>query len=137
MNPRTLPAALAAFLSLLGATNAARKYDDARLLGEIVDPSRTVAPKNALHSVELADATIRVGHVAANDERAIRIRDAAGEDHVVAKSDIRTDERQGLSAMPQGLLSNLTAQEAADLLAALRGKAASRPKGTTIPAMHP
>ena len=99
---------------------AGRKYDDARLLGEIVEPSRTVAPENALHVLELADGTTLAGLVSPADDGRVRVRDASGQDRVLGRSDIRKDERQGLSAMPEGLLSNLTAREAADILAAIR-----------------
>jgi len=42
-----------------------------------------------------------------------------------------------LPAALAAFLLLLAAQEAADLIAALRGKAASRSKGPSIPATHP
>jgi cytochrome c1 len=47
------------------------------------------------------------------------VRDAQGRDHAVARGDIEVFVQQPQSLMPTQLLRDLTAQEAADLLAYL------------------
>jgi hypothetical protein len=47
------------------------------------------------------------------------VRDATGTDHVLATTQVKASRPQQLSAMPEGLLAGLSAQDVADLIAAI------------------
>ena len=96
-----------------------KKFDRTALLENIVEPSKGVAPEFVLHSVETKDGEGRVGFVVASDDKELRLRVESGEVVAVPRSMVVADDKAALSAMPEGLLAKLTAQEAADLLAYL------------------
>jgi len=93
------------------------------VLDQILEPSRQIAPEFVLYTAELDDDEFS-GIIVRRDEKEIVLRDANAIDHVVDAAKIKSLRAQQLSAMPEGLLAGLTAQEVADLLAALLSEAA-------------
>ncbi len=100
-------------------TEVRKKFDRAALLENIVEPSKGIAPEFVLHSVETKDGEGRVGFVVASDDQELRLRVESGEVVTLPRSQVVADDPAALSAMPEGLLADLTAQEVADLLAYL------------------
>ena len=100
-------------------TEVRKKFDRAALLENIVEPSKGIAPEFVLHSVETKDGEGRVGFVVASDDQGLRLRVESGEVVTLPRSQVVADDPAALSAMPEGLLADLTAQEVADLLAYL------------------
>lgn len=100
-------------------TAIARRYDRAAVLNQIVNPSQTIAPEFVLHAIETRDGENLTGFVVSQSATEVRLRRETGDEITVPRGRIAVDEKSPLSAMPEGLLAPLTAQEAADLLAYL------------------
>ena len=100
-------------------TAISRRYDRAAMLNQIVNPSQTIAPEFVLHSIETRDGEDFTGFVVAQTATELRLRRETSDEITLLRSRIALDEKSPVSAMPEGLLAPLTAQEAADLLAYL------------------
>lgn len=98
---------------------AARGKTREELLESIMEPSRQIAPEYILYTVELGEDEALSGILLSRSAQRVLLRDAAGVDHDLPASRIKDLRPQQLSAMPEGLLDGLTAQETADLLEAL------------------
>lgn len=96
-----------------------RKYDRARLLENILDPSRNVEPRFATWLVETTSGHVYTGLLVHKDGNEIVIRDGENKQHRVASGDVETAVPQQRSLMPDLLLKDFTAQQVADLLAYL------------------
>lgn len=90
-----------------------------QILESLLKPSQLIAPEYVLYSVELTDGEAMSGIVRSRSDSHVTVRDASGTDHTFARSKIKELRAQQLSAMPEGLLAGLNAQEAADLLEGL------------------
>jgi putative heme-binding domain-containing protein len=97
-------------------TQIGKKYTRALLLENIVDPSKTIDPKYATALVETSGGAIVAGLVVREDAQELVLRDAEKKDLRIPKSSIQRRATQSKSMMPDFLLQDLTAQEAADLL---------------------
>ena len=98
-------------LTLIG-----KKYPKGQLLENIVDPSKTIDPKYATHLVETKGGSIVAGLKIREDDQELVLRDAERKDVRIPKPSIARSVVQQKSLMPEFLLQDLTAQEAADLL---------------------
>jgi putative heme-binding domain-containing protein len=101
-------------------TGLVRKFPRAAdVLDHIVNPAKQVAPEFQLHLVETRDGESLSGFVQGKAGGGLQLRIESGELKSLKGSAIASDVPVAGSAMPEGLLANLTAQEAADLLAYL------------------
>jgi putative heme-binding domain-containing protein len=98
---------------------SAAKHDRAALLEHVVRPSRTIDEPYRAMVIETADGRLLVGLVVERTHEAITLRDANGETTRIGIADIEQMAPSATSLMPEGLLSGLTAQQAADLIAYL------------------
>ena len=87
-----------------------------KLLVNVLDPNREVAPNYVAYLVETRHDESLVGIIAAESAGSVTVRQAFGRETVVPRGDIRRIESQRLSLMPEGLEQGLTPQDAADLL---------------------
>lgn len=97
-------------------TDIARKYDRAALLTHITQPNLLVAPEHRTHSVILRDDTELTGFLKSRTPTELLLRLEDGTDRRVPAAQVASTRESALSAMPDGLLAALTAQEVADLL---------------------
>jgi putative heme-binding domain-containing protein len=97
-------------------TQIGKKYTRAQLLENIVDPSKTIDPKFATHLVETESGAIIAGLQIREDEKELVLKDAERKEQRIPKASIRRQIVSAKSMMPEFLLQDLTAQEAADLL---------------------
>jgi putative heme-binding domain-containing protein len=97
-------------------TDLRRKYDRAAVLEHILQPNKLIAPEHRTHSVLLSDDTELTGFVKQRSATELLLRLEDGTDHRVSLAQVQESRESALSAMPEGLLAALTAQEAADLL---------------------
>jgi putative heme-binding domain-containing protein len=97
-------------------TQIGKKYAKAQLLENIVDPSKTIDPKFATALVETTGGAIHAGLIIRDDAQELVLRDAERKDVTIPKASIQRRATQAKSMMPDFLLQDLTAQEAADLL---------------------
>ena len=103
--------------------DACKNKTRAQILTGILQPSREIAPEYVLHSVELTDDELLSGIILKRTAQEILLRDPTGADHEVPSTKIKSTRAQQLSAMPEGLLTGLSAQQVADLLEALLAEA--------------
>jgi len=97
----------------------ARRYDRSTLLDHIRWPSRRIAPEYALHQVETRDGLQHGGFLVSKDARTLRLLGEGSSAVDLPLETVVSDAVSPVSAMPEGLLDALTAQEVADLLAYL------------------
>lgn len=97
-------------------TKIAGKYKREEILDHILAPSKRIDDAWKLTLVETSDGEILTGFVLRKAETAITLRIAGGKEARIALKQIAAQHEQTLSAMPEGLLRGMTAQEAADLL---------------------
>jgi putative heme-binding domain-containing protein len=97
-------------------TGIGRKYTRAVLLEQILFPSKVVAPEHKTTTVTLLDDTELNGFVLRRTTSEIVLRDETLTERTLKLSALKETRESTLSAMPEGLLAPLTAQEAADLL---------------------
>ncbi|QEG00230.1 Soluble aldose sugar dehydrogenase YliI precursor [Stieleria maiorica] len=91
----------------------------AELLGSIVRPSEKIDPKYRAKQILTVDGEAVSGIVLEETRESIQIADASGKVHKIAADDIELLRFASKSAMPDQLLSGMTPQNAADLLAYL------------------
>ena len=92
------------------------KYTKPELLGHILEPARTIEPRYALHVIETKDGRIHQGLLVEQAPGHLVLRDAQNRPTKIAADEIERRAMQPTSLMPAGLLRDLTAQQAADLL---------------------
>src|SRR5262249_4662684 len=92
------------------------KYGKADLLRHILEPSREIDPKYATASIATKDGKVYAGLIAEKSAREVVLRDAKNQAIRIPIEDIEQQATQSTSVMPEGLLRDLTAQQAADLL---------------------
>ena len=97
-------------------TDIRSKYDRATLLTHITQPNLLVAPEHRTHSVILRDDTELTGFLKSRTPTELLLRLEDGTDRRVLAAQVASTRESALSAMPDGLLGALTAQEVADLL---------------------
>jgi putative heme-binding domain-containing protein len=93
-----------------------KKYDRAKILESILDPSKDIDPAFVSYSVQLGDGRVVIGLVISRNDKEIVVRDAQAKEHRFASVDIDTVVPQRQSLMPEQLLRDLTAQQAVDLV---------------------
>jgi putative heme-binding domain-containing protein len=92
------------------------KYPRADLLREILEPSRTIDPKFATYVVETKTGHVVSGLLAGRTDTEVVLKDAQGRSTRLAADEVERMAPQSRSMMPEHLLRDLTAQQAADLL---------------------
>ena len=113
----------------LSAIGKLRGRED--LLESILEPSRRIEPKFAAYVVVTVDGRSLTGLLVVRDENKVVLRDAQNKEVTFAAQDVEALQPSRLSLMPDGQLSGLTAQDAADVLeylATRRGSAATNGK---------
>lgn len=90
-----------------------------QIVESLLEPSKTVAPAYQARSIETSGGDTQVGFVTSRSAESIHLRVATGEILELPVAHVRAEHLVPTSLMPAGLLAELTAQEAADLLAYL------------------
>ncbi|HEX6986037.1 MAG TPA: hypothetical protein VF170_11715, partial [Planctomycetaceae bacterium] len=98
---------------------AGRDRSREELLESLLDPSRRVEPAYQAYQVLTADGRVLTGLLVSRDAAALVLRDAQGKEVRVAADEVELAQPSRESLMPSGLLADLTAEEAADLLSFL------------------
>jgi len=93
------------------------------ILDNIIAPSRQIAPEYVLYTADLGDDDPISGMIVTRNDQEVVLKDAALAEHRIATAKIKSLKAQQLSAMPEGLLAGLSAQQVADLLEALMTEA--------------
>jgi putative heme-binding domain-containing protein len=93
-----------------------QKYSRAQLLDSILNPSKVIDPAFATYQVEAKNDLSYSGLLVRKSAEEVVLKDANLNEVHVKLADVKSMEASKVSAMPEGLLQTLTAQEAADLL---------------------
>jgi putative heme-binding domain-containing protein len=96
-----------------------QKYDRARLLESILEPSKVIEPAYVTHLVETRAGVVHAGLLVRRTGTEVVLRDAQGKVVTIPARDVEAVVPQPKSLMPELLVRDLTAQEVADLLAFL------------------
>lgn len=92
------------------------KYNRADLLDNILNPSKTIAEGFATYVIRTKAGDVYSGLLIKRTSQQIVLKDAQLKLTTVNAGDVERLMPQPISAMPDGLLADLTAQQAADLL---------------------
>ena len=97
-------------------TQIGKKLDRTKLLESLLAPSKTIDPKFATWLVQTDAGKVVSGLLVRRTDKEVVIRDAQNNEHTIPVTEIDEIFRQRNSLMPEKLLRDLTAQQAADLL---------------------
>jgi putative membrane-bound dehydrogenase-like protein len=92
------------------------------LLVDILDPSHSIADRYALWSIDLSDGTTVGGIIAEETSESLTLRQPGGTQATVSRARIKAMRASNVSAMPEGLETQIDVQQMADLIAFIRGK---------------
>jgi uncharacterized repeat protein (TIGR03806 family) len=95
------------------------KYVLKELLNQVIEPSRVVDPKYHTHVVVTKSGQVHTGLLIEESSKEVVLRNATGQSIRLPIVEIEERARVQRSIMPEGQLRDLTAQQAADLLAYL------------------
>lgn len=96
-----------------------KKYVKADLLGQILDPSAKIEPEYQPYLLATRSGDLYSGLIVEKTAAEVTLRNASNELIRVEADEIELLQKQQKSTMPDQLFSDMTAQEAADLLAYL------------------
>jgi putative heme-binding domain-containing protein len=102
-------------------TQIAKKLDRAKLLETLLDPSKEIEDKYRAYALETTAGQLHTGLLVSRSEKEVVLRDAQDKEVRIPAGKVAALVPQKQSLMPDQLLRDLTAQEAADLLAYLEG----------------
>jgi putative heme-binding domain-containing protein len=100
-------------------TNIGKKYERAALLETILDPSKAIAPEYKPYLLETTSGQVYAGFLVEQNDQRVVLKDVKNETIRVPADEVEVLVPQAKSLMPELVLSQVTAQDAADLLAFL------------------
>lgn len=100
-------------------TTIGKKYERAALLETILEPSKAIAPEYVPYLVETADGRVLMGFLVEKTDDHLVLKDAKGANIRLEADEVASMQQQRTSLMPELVLRDITAQDAADLLAFL------------------
>jgi putative heme-binding domain-containing protein len=87
-----------------------------KMLLNILDPNREVAPQFQAYEVEMKDGESVIGLIASESATSVIVKQAYGKEDTILRSGIKKMHSQQQSLMPEGLEAGLKPQDMADLL---------------------
>lgn len=96
-----------------------KKYERAALLETILEPSKAISHGYETHIAETDDGQIVAGFLIVNNDKQVVLRGADGKQIRLQKNKVESLTKSPQSIMPELALRDVTAQDAADLLAYL------------------
>ncbi|HEV3136346.1 MAG TPA: PVC-type heme-binding CxxCH protein [Pirellulales bacterium] len=100
-------------------SNIGKKYERGALLETILDPSKAIAPEFIPHLLETKSGQVYAGFLLERSADRVMIKDVKNQLIRVEADEVEALVPQQKSLMPELILSEVTAQDAADLLAFL------------------
>ncbi|MBI4664326.1 MAG: c-type cytochrome [Verrucomicrobia bacterium] len=100
-------------------TGIGSRFSRIHIIESILEPSRSIAPSFQTAEFILDDGREFSGILLAEKDGRLTLADSQGQKHVVARSAVRVQRTQSLSAMPEGLERGWTTEEFIDLVAFL------------------
>lgn len=96
-----------------------RNWDKEKLLTNILDPSRELAPQSMAYAIALSSGTVISGMIAEETASSLVIKRAGVLGETLLRDDIEAISNTGLSLMPAGFEESISPEQMADLLAFL------------------
>ena len=93
-----------------------KKYTRAQILENILEPSKSIDPQYVTYLAETDDGKVYSGILAAKTEREVVLRQAGDKEVRLPAAKVESLAPTKTSLMPEQLLRDLTAEQAADLL---------------------
>ncbi len=103
-----------------------KKYERATLLETILDPSKAIAPEYVAYLLETTGGQVYAGFLVEKTDKEVTLKDVEGKQIRVPPRRSPSFEPQKKSLMPELVLRDVTAQDAADLLAFLTSLTSAR-----------
>lgn len=100
-------------------TTIAKKYDRAKILENLIEPSKVIEPQYVSYLVETKDGQIHTGILAEKTSTQIVLKNADDKETRLPADQVAALLPQKTSIMPEQLLRDMTAEQVADLLAYL------------------
>jgi putative membrane-bound dehydrogenase-like protein len=97
-----------------------KRYKAAELAESVLNPSAKIAQGYETYLVRTVDGRTITGFVVGERAASIVLRESSGTQQVVQRDEIERRAQQAVSAMPSGLVANLTPAQLADLVAYLQ-----------------
>jgi putative heme-binding domain-containing protein len=97
-----------------------KRYSTAELVESMLKPSLKIAQGYEAYNFAMADGRTFTGFVVSEGASTVQVRESSGALRELKRSDIEERRRQETSAMPEGIVANLTPEGLADLVAYLR-----------------
>ncbi len=92
-----------------------------QLLESLHQPSKAVAKGYETWIITLKDDSVQTGFLIKAGDAAITLKLPTGQPQTIERAQIKSQQAQPVSLMPEGLLQSMTEQEAADVIAYLAG----------------
>jgi len=108
-------------LTAMRRTDTGKSYSPAEILENLLDPSLKIDDKYAAYTLFTVDGKVHTGLITERTDEFIVVKQAGGQTVTIKAEEIDELTRQPKSIMPDHLLKDLSAREAADLLAFLDG----------------
>jgi putative heme-binding domain-containing protein len=102
-------------------TEIGKKLDKAKLLENILEPSKTIEPQFVSYLVETTQGEVLSGLLATRNDKEVVIKQADGKEIRIPAAEIERESPQQKSLMPELLLRDMTAPQVADMLEYLKG----------------
>jgi putative heme-binding domain-containing protein len=93
-----------------------KKYNRAQILENILDPSKSMDPPYIPYLAETADGRVYTGLLVSRTDKEVVLKDAKDQEIRLPAGKVEALVAQKKSLMPEQLLRDLTAQQAADLV---------------------
>ncbi len=106
--------------------SALRNKNRETLLIDILDPSREVDPRYVSYIVTNKAGRVFTGMIAAETASSITLRRAERAEDTLLRTDVDTVQATAKSLMPEGLETQLSKQNVADLIAYLQSAAGTK-----------
>lgn len=97
-------------------TQIGKKYDRAKILENILDPSKEIDPKFRTYLIETTNGQVHTGVLVKNEPPEVLLKDAKNNLIRLASAEVEELIPQQQSLMPDLLLRDLTAEQVADLI---------------------
>ena len=97
-----------------------KRYKPEELVESILKPSTKIAQGYESYSIQTTDGQVISGFLVSQSADALVLREANSVRHELKRTEIEAQTQQKVSAMPEGVAANLTAEQLADLLAYLQ-----------------
>lgn len=114
-------------------TGVTRRFSTRELLETITDPSRVIAERYATTEVATVAGELLEGRLVRESADELVLLDAGGARTTIAREDVASLAPSAVSAMPEGLLADVTLEEVRDLVAYLAADGAVDPAAALEP----